>query len=55
MNPWDAFTWLAAVALAASGIAIFAFFLRDARAILTRDFHHEEEDSDSWEDPGQGA
>ena len=49
MNPLDAFTWVCAFALGASGIVIFAFFLRDARGILTHDFHHEE-DSESWDD-----
>ena len=34
MNGWDLFTWLAAAALAGSAILIFAFFLRDAGAIL---------------------
>jgi hypothetical protein len=43
MNPWDAATWLAAIALAVSAVAIFSAFLRDARGILNRDFHHGEE------------
>ena len=36
MNPWDAVTWLAAVALAAAAVGIFGFFLRDARSIFDR-------------------
>ncbi len=44
MNPWDAVTWLAAVALAAAAVGIFGFFLRDARSILNREMHdHDEE------------
>ena len=34
MNGWDLFTWLSAAALAGSAVLIFAFFLRDAGAIL---------------------
>ena len=37
MNPWDAVTWLAAVALAAAAVGIFGFFLRDARSIFDRE------------------
>ena len=36
MNPWDAVTWAASFALAASAVVIFGFFLRDARGILER-------------------
>jgi hypothetical protein len=46
MNPWDAFTWLSSVALAASAVWIFWFFLRDARSILNRDMHDHVEDVD---------
>jgi hypothetical protein len=49
MNPWDVFTWVCAVALAVGATLIFAFFLRDARGILKRDFHHDDE-SESWND-----
>ena len=45
MNAWHIFTWICAVALAASAVVIFGFFLRDARGILERDLHHSDEDS----------
>ncbi len=44
MNPWDLLTWLAAAALGGSGLLIFAFFLRESREILNRDFHHGDEE-----------
>ena len=44
MNGWDVLTWLSAAALAASGIAIFVLFLRDAGKILTR--QHDDHDED---------
>jgi len=48
MNPWDVVTWLSAVALAASAVGIFVFFLRDARSILNREMHgHDDEDEES--------
>jgi hypothetical protein len=53
MNPWDVVTWIAAVVLAVSGVGIFGFFLRDARAVLTHDFHDDEPESTGDEaDPG---
>jgi hypothetical protein len=58
MNPWDAFTWVASVALALSAVGIFWFFLRDARSILNRDMHdhHDEEDSSASDaTPGSPA
>ncbi len=45
MNGWEIFTWFCAVALAASAVVIFGFFLRDARGILERDLHPSDEDS----------
>ena len=39
MNGWDVFTWLCSLALAASALVIFAFFLRDAGSILNREMH----------------
>lgn len=48
MNAWDIATWLAATALAASAVGIFGFFLRDARSILTREMHgNEDEEADN--------
>ena len=44
MNGWDVFTWLSAAALAASGIVIFVFFLRDAGKILRQ--QHDDHDED---------
>ncbi len=37
MNGWDLFTWFSALLLAGSAVVIFAYFVRDARGILTRD------------------
>ncbi len=34
MNGWDLFTWFNCVVLAGVAIAIFVFFLKDARGIL---------------------
>lgn len=45
MNPWDVVTWLSAVALAASALVIFVFFLRDARSILDREMHHPDDEA----------
>lgn len=42
MNGWDVFTWVSSVVLAACGVGIFGFFLRDAREI----FRHERRDED---------
>ncbi len=36
MNGWDLFTWINALVLAASAVVIFAYFLRDARAVFER-------------------
>jgi hypothetical protein len=48
MNAWDVVTWLSSGALAASAVLIFAFFLRDARSILTREMHpHEDEETEN--------
>ena len=49
MNGWDVFTWVCTVALATSGIVIFAFFLRDARGILKRESRQDDE-SEPWDD-----
>ena len=43
MSGWEIFTWFSAIALAVSAVVIFGFFLRDARGILERDFHHSDE------------
>ena len=37
MNGWDLFTYIAAAILAGSSIAIFAFFMKDAREIFRGD------------------
>ncbi len=34
MNGWDLFTWFNCVVLAGVAIAIFGFFLKDAKGIL---------------------
>ena len=34
MNAWDFFTWAMAIALGVGSIVVFAYFLRDARALL---------------------
>ena len=44
MNGWDLLTWLMAVLLAASAVVIFVLFLKDARSILERVEHPEEQD-----------
>jgi hypothetical protein len=44
VNGWDLFTWVSAAALGASAVLIFAFFLRDARAILKRERRDHEDD-----------
>lgn len=46
MNPWDVVTWLSALALAASAVGIFCFFLRDARSILVREMHGHDDDGE---------
>ena len=46
MNPWDVVTWLSALALAASAVGIFCFFLRDARSILVREMHDHDDDGE---------
>jgi hypothetical protein len=43
MNPWDVFTWVSAVALAASGVVIFGFFLRDVGGILKMESRDDDE------------
>jgi hypothetical protein len=50
MNAWDLVTWIAAAALASSAVVIFAFFLRDARSILDREMHTDDESSDGESD-----
>ena len=50
MNPWDVLSWVCSVLLAASAVVIFGFFVRDARGVLNRDFHHASEEEDEWED-----
>ncbi len=50
MIPWDVFTWICSVALAASGVLIFGFFLRDVRGILHRELHHPEDESEPSDD-----
>ncbi len=47
MNPWDVFTWICSVALAASGVFIFGFFLRDVRGILRRELRPSDDESES--------
>ena len=46
MNPWDVFTWVCSVALAASGVVIFGFFLRDVRGILLRELHPSDDETE---------
>jgi len=41
MNPWDVLTWISSLALGASALLIFGFFLRDARSIFDREMHDE--------------
>jgi hypothetical protein len=58
MNPWDAVTWLAAVALAAAAVGIFGFFLRDARSIFDREMRDPDADpnnSSASESAAEGA
>jgi len=50
MNAWDLVTWIASFALATSALVIFAFFLRDARSILEREMHEDDEESDQEAD-----
>ncbi len=47
MNAWDFVTWLSSIALGASAVAIFGFFLRDARSILNREMHDQDEEPKS--------
>ena len=35
MNGWDLFTWFNCVMLATAAFAIFCFFLKDAKGMLT--------------------
>jgi hypothetical protein len=44
MNPWDLFTWIAAVVLAGGAVVIFIFFLRDAGEIFARERSYDEEE-----------
>jgi len=46
MNGWDIFTYLMSATLAVSAIAIFAFFLRDARTIMQGGRSEKEPDED---------
>jgi hypothetical protein len=56
MNAWDFVTWLSSIALAISAVAIFVFFLRDARSILSREMHgHDEEEPTSSSASGSAA
>jgi hypothetical protein len=50
VNPWDVLTWLSSAALAVSGVLIFGIFLRDARAILTKDLHHPDDETPESDD-----
>ncbi len=52
MNPWDIVTWLSSVVLGASAVVIFWFFLRDARSILNREMHGQDEEADSSSESG---
>ncbi len=45
MNGYDLFTWVMALVLGGSAVVIFAYFLRDARKILDRTRHGEDDDS----------
>jgi len=54
MNAWDVVTWLSAVALAARAVVLFWFFLRDARSILNREMHGND-DEDAEDSPASGA
>jgi hypothetical protein len=55
VNAWDFVTWLSAVALGASAVVIFGFFLRDARSILSREMHDSGEESESSSASGSAA
>lgn len=44
MNLWDLITWLSAVALAASAVIIFVFFLRDAGEVFAREQSSRDDD-----------
>ena len=55
MNPWDAVTWLAAVALAAAAVGIFGFFLRDARSIFDREMRDPDAGSKNSSASGSAA
>ena len=55
MNGWDVFTWLCSVALAASALVIFVYFLRDARSILDRDMHGQDEEPKDSSTSGREA
>ncbi len=55
MNPWDVVTWLSAVVLGASAVAIFGFFLRDARSILNREMRDQEKEPESSPASGSAA
>jgi hypothetical protein len=47
MNAWDFVTWLSSIVLGASAVVIFVFFLRDARSILNREMHDQDEEPKS--------
>lgn len=50
MNAWDLLTWISSVALAGSAVVIFGFFVRDARSILDREMHGDDEESEQEPD-----
>jgi len=50
MNGWDIFTWLCSVGLVAAAVAIFGFFLRDARSILDREMRNRDREPQSQVD-----
>jgi hypothetical protein len=52
MNAWDVATWIAAFALGATALVIFGFFLRDARSILLREMHGQDEEPKRSSAPG---
>ena len=47
MNAWDFVTWLSSIALGASAVVIFGYFLRDARSILNREMRDQDEEPKS--------
>ena len=47
MNAWDFVTWLSSIVLGASAVVIFGYFLRDARSILNREMHDQDEEPKS--------